>query len=92
MKWAAFIYYKNQDKTDEFRPAHREYLAGLKKAGKLFASGRFEDGSGALIVYETESEAEARELIANDPFNKAEIFDTYDVKPWALTTLVVPSE
>ena len=63
MKYAAFIRYGNPEKIAEVRPTHRQYLSQLKEAGKLWASGPFTDDSGALIIYETESEEEARQLI-----------------------------
>jgi uncharacterized protein len=69
LKYAAIIRYANHDKIQDVRPVHREYLSGLKAQGKLFASGPFTDDSGALIIYEAESENEARALIDGDPFS-----------------------
>src|SRR5205823_97196 len=56
VKYAAVIEYL-QDKAvvDAARPAHRAYLTSLVEQNKLFASGPFEDGSGALIIYEADS-------------------------------------
>ncbi len=82
MKYAAFIRYGNQEKIAEVRPTHRQYLSQLKEAGKLWASGPFTDDSGALIIYETESEAEARQLIERDPFYEAGVFQEIQLKPW----------
>jgi uncharacterized protein len=64
------------------RPAHREYLAGLLESGKLVASGPFVDDSGALIIYEANDEAEARELIANDPYTGIGVAATATLKEW----------
>lgn len=82
MKYAAFIEYQNKDAIAETRPIHREYLGKLKEQGKLAASGPFDDDSGALIIYEADSQEEAEALIAADPFNKAGVFAKYTVKPW----------
>ncbi len=82
MKYAAFIEYANQEIIANIRPAHREYLGTLKENGQLAASGPFTDDSGALIIYETETEDEARSLIENDPFSKAGVFSSYTLKPW----------
>lgn len=82
MKYAAIIQYTNHDKIAETRPVHREYLGGLKESGNIVASGPFEDDSGALIVYEADSQEAAEEMIANDPFNKAGVFQSYTIKPW----------
>jgi uncharacterized protein YciI len=83
VKFATTISYANKpDIIAEVRPRHREYLTSLKEAGKLWASGPFEDDSGALIIYEADSQADAEKMIADDPFNKAGVFDSITMKPW----------
>lgn len=82
MKYAAFIRYGNSDQIATVRPRHREYLGSLKEQGKLAASGPFTDDSGALIIYEAESEAEARALIQADPFRQAGVFQEIELKEW----------
>lgn len=82
MKFATVITYTNHDRIAEVRPTHRAYLAALKEQGRLFASGPFEDDSGALIIYEAETEQEARGLLEADPFNEAGVFQSYTMKPW----------
>lgn len=81
-KFATIFRYGNQERIAEVRPVHREYLASLKAAGKLFAAGPFEDDSGALIIYEAESLAEAEALVQADPFHKAGVFLEWDMRPW----------
>ncbi|HLT21081.1 MAG TPA: YciI family protein [Thermomicrobiales bacterium] len=82
MKYATIFEYGNRDAIAEVRPAHREYLGKLKEDGKLAASGPFTDDSGALIIYEADSEEEAVQLIENDPFHKAGVFKSFTIKPW----------
>ena len=83
MKYAAIIeYLHDADKVQSVRPAHREYLGALREQGKLVASGPFADGSGALIVYEAESQEAAEELLQNDPFNRAGVFVAWVIRPW----------
>lgn len=82
MKFATVFEYGNQHLIAEVRPTHREYLTALKEQGKLFASGPFEDDSGALIIYEAESAEEAAALIEGDPFRAAGVFASYTMKPW----------
>ncbi len=82
MKFATFFEYGNHDMIAGTRPAHREYLGSLKEAGQLAASGPFTDDSGALIIYEADSEADAVALIEADPFRKAGVFKSYTIKPW----------
>ena len=48
----------------------------------FFASGPFEDDSGALIIYEADSEKQARALLEADPFRVAGVFQTFTMKPW----------
>ncbi len=82
MKFAVVFRYDNKEKISEIRPQHREYLGQLHQEGKIWASGPFTDDSGALIVYEVDTEQEARELIENDPFHEAGVFASYAIKPW----------
>jgi uncharacterized protein len=82
MKFATVFVYGNQGQIAEIRPGHREYLGKLKEAGKIVASGPFEDDSGALIIYEADTQAEAEAMIDNDPFRKAGVFQSYTIKPW----------
>ena len=83
MKYPAIIVYcDDKDRVRSFRPAHREYLGKLRSEGKIAMSGPFADDSGALIVYETESLEAARALLQEDPFNKAGVFQSYELKEW----------
>jgi uncharacterized protein YciI len=70
-KFALLLTYGDRAKRDETRPAHREYLQHLLAEGKLYGSGPFTDDSGALIIYEASSQAEAESLWANDPYCRA---------------------
>jgi hypothetical protein len=83
MKFAAIIEYsRDQAKIAEVRPTHRQYLAGLKAAGRLAASGPFTDDSGALIVYEADSPEAAEQLLRDDPFHAAGVFVSWKIRPW----------
>jgi hypothetical protein len=82
MKFATFIEYGNRAAIAEIRPAHREYLGLLRERGQLAASGPFTDDSGALIIYEADSEEEALELLEHDPFRGAGVFQSFTMKPW----------
>ena len=50
--------------------AHLEYMIGLEKAGKIFASGPLDFGasSDGLTVFNVGSKEEARQLALQDPF------------------------
>ncbi|HEV2127874.1 MAG TPA: YciI family protein [Thermomicrobiales bacterium] len=81
---ATLTYTEDKDKIQEVRPTHREYLQKLVESGKLHESGPFTDDSGSLIVYRVESEAEARELLANDPFTTSGVITDATVKEWKI--------
>lgn len=81
-KFATIFRYGNADRIADVRPRHREYLAALKEQGKLFASGPFEDDSGALIIYEADSQSDAEALIEADPFRETGVFQSWEIKPW----------
>ena len=79
---ANLTYVDDADRIAEVRPTHRQYLQSLLDAGKLHESGPFTDDSGALIVYIADSEADARELLANDPFTMNGVISDATLKEW----------
>ncbi len=81
-KFAAILTFGNTEQRLATRPAHREYLKELLDGGKLVASGPWVDDSGALIIYEAADEAEARALIAADPYNSGEIVANLELREW----------
>lgn len=83
MKYPAIIVYcEDKEKIQSIRPTHREYLGKLRSEGKIAMSGPFTDDSGALIVYEAGSLEEARGFLEQDPFNRAGVFQSYQLKEW----------
>ena len=85
MKYAAVIEYsQDRQKVESARPAHRAYLAGLVEKNQLFASGPYEDGYGALIIYEADSPEAAEALLTADPFHAAGVFVRWTVRPWKM--------
>ncbi|MBY0512642.1 MAG: YciI family protein [Gemmataceae bacterium] len=83
MKYAAVIEYL-QDKAvvEGARPAHRAYLTSLMQNDQLVAAGPFEDGSGALIIYEADSAEAVEALMKADPFHTAGVFLRWTLRPW----------
>jgi uncharacterized protein len=70
------------------RPDHLAYLESLGDA--LVLAGPFlqEDGetmNGSLIVVEAPSLAAARTIAAGDPFAKAGLFASVEIRPWLWT-------
>jgi len=66
------IYIKFSDDIDRrlaTRPVHREFLQRMLDDGHLHESGPFTDDSGALMIYNGESQADVEALFATDPYN-----------------------
>ncbi|MGR9177857.1 YciI-like protein [Rhizobium leguminosarum] len=68
------------------RPTHIEHLNKLNAEGTLKIAGPFldDDGKpcGSLIIVEAESKEAARALADTDPYAKAGLFESVDVKAY----------
>lgn len=67
------------------RPDHVAYLQGLGDA--LKGAGPFlgEDGkpTGSLVLIEADDKSAIEAIAANDPYAKAGLFASVDIRPWA---------
>ncbi len=86
-----FTFYCTDDPVNGFearKSVRREHLAYLKELGdKMVLAGPFlsEDGAkpiGSLIVVDVENEAEAQEIANNDPYHKAGVFSSVEIRHW----------
>jgi hypothetical protein len=73
---------------DEYRAAHRAYLA--KRSDVVWASGGlFEEDNdradGGLIIVDLRSRADAEAFVHADPFTSAGLFEHVDVRRWKRT-------
>jgi len=78
----------------ENRPDHLAYLKSLGDALKFAGPFTAEDGetmNGSLIVIEAASLQAARDIAATDPFAKAGLFASVEIRPW-LWSLGKPGE
>lgn len=69
----------------ENRPAHLDYLKGF--ADRAFVAGpmQTDDGEGmigSLLIMEFDDKAAAEDFAANDPYNKAGLFESVTIAPW----------
>lgn len=69
----------------EHRPEHLEYLDANRE--KLLAAGALIDddgtgGHGGIIIVDTDNRDEAERFIAEDPFSKADLFESVTVTRW----------
>jgi uncharacterized protein YciI len=71
---------------DAVMGAHFEYLKRLLDDGKLILAGPSLDPVFGLIVFEAESEDEAKQLIANDP-SVASGVQTAELSPFRASLL-----
>lgn len=70
----------------ETRPPHVAWLNEINAAGQLKFAGPFLDdagqATGSLVVVEAETLEAAQALSAADPYAKAGLFETVEVKAW----------
>jgi len=67
------------------RPAHLAYLTGLGaklKIGGAMLADDLETALGSVLIFEGESEADIRAMLAEDPYMLAGLFESVTVKPW----------
>lgn len=68
------------------RPDHIAWLNGLNDTGTLKFAGPFLDGdgkpNGSLVVIKAETAADAEAIASADPYAKAGLFSSVDIKPW----------
>lgn len=77
--------YTDDDTTrDEVRPTHRAYLEQLTEQDQLAVSGPYVGGeqAGAMLIFIADSEAEARDLSAHDPFVLRGLVADVTVREW----------
>lgn len=71
------------------RPEHVAYLTKLNEEGKLAFAGPFLDAdgkpNGSLVVLKADSVEAARALGEADPYAKAGVFASVEVKSWTWT-------
>jgi uncharacterized protein len=78
--WRKGVYVREQPLWDE----HAAFVDKLFDDGRVLLAGPYEDGSGALIVVEHESEDAARRLFDDDPWTIHDILRTGEVKAWRI--------
>jgi uncharacterized protein YciI len=68
------------------RPDHVAYLEKLNAEKKLAFAGPFLDAEGkpdgSLVVVEAQDRAGAESLAAADPYAKAGLFASVEIRPW----------
>jgi uncharacterized protein len=73
------------DKRLANRPAHLAYLTSLGAKVKIAGAMLDKDAEtpiGSMLIFEGESEADVRAILASDPYTRAGLFDSVTVTPW----------
>ncbi len=90
MKIAHWVRYVGEVETVlRLRPSHRAYMAEILAQGRLFAAGPFEDGTGALFIYEVDDLAAAEAIVAADPYSTGGAVKDHELKPWRVVSVAV---
>ncbi|MFS0574462.1 YciI family protein [Sporosarcina sp. 179-K 3D1 HS] len=66
--FAVFLPMLHQEKSQEYRAQHLQYLEQKRQEGKIFANGRFVDNTGGLIIYQVKSFDEVEQIVQLDPY------------------------
>jgi uncharacterized protein YciI len=83
--YAAFLREQDPEKSKKYRDQHMAFLAKKGDEGKIFARGRFNDGTGGLVIYIANSLEEARKLAQEDPYISTGA-RTLDLHEWNMQT------
>ncbi|KHD76362.1 YciI family protein [Actinoplanes utahensis] len=74
-------YQKPLAEVDAARADHLAYLADLEAGGYSVTAGRIDPPTGGIILLDVDTEAEAQELIAKDPYVQRGLA-TYTATGW----------
>jgi uncharacterized protein YciI len=61
-------YLKPLAEVDAARADHLDFIAELERDGYAVTAGRIDPPTGGIILLDVDTEAEAQELIARDPY------------------------
>jgi uncharacterized protein len=76
-----------QGKTVREQPywdGHAAFMDALFDKGMVVLGGPFADGTGSMVIWESESEQELADLLARDPYVIHGIFALKSLKQWTL--------
>jgi uncharacterized protein len=84
MKFIHMCHYVGDlDRVAELRPAHRQYMAQLDAENKLWAAGSFENGKGALFIYEAVDQHAAEAIRQADPYVTGRALTVSELTAWS---------
>jgi len=71
----------SRERSAPFREAHFNYMASLKKEGKLVIAGRFADGGGGGYILKAGGVDEAKAIADADPYHSSGV-RSYTIREW----------
>ncbi len=71
----------SRERSAPFREAHMNYMASLKKEGRLVIGGKFTDGGGGGYILKADSSEGANALADSDPYHKNGA-RSYTIREW----------
>lgn len=90
MKFFVLEYrYADMEARARVRPDHLAWLQSLLEEGTLVLAGPIGDGSGAMMLLHANSEHEARQVVASDPYTAAGVGVDHVLRPW---NVAVPAQ
>ena len=78
--------YGEKDLIAQTRPAHRDFITGLKDAGSVVAAGPFEGDAQSVIIVrlaDNATQADAEALLDDDPYLAAGALSDRDFREWS---------
>lgn len=81
--------YGDMDARARVRPEHLAYMSMLNVEGKVVMAGPVGDGSGAMVVFRADEEAEVRRLVDADPYTAEGVSAGATIRLW---NVVVPDQ
>lgn len=88
MRYVALLTIVDAELNQQVRPEHLNYVSELYNQGKVVMAGPFVDGQGGMVMYECETEAEAKQLAQADPV-VAQGARTLELRAWKQLELPV---
>jgi len=74
--------YADMDKRAQVRDRHLAYMRGLHAEGKVVLAGPIGEGEGAMVVLDVADEAEARNLVDDDPYTVEGVSADTRLREW----------
>jgi uncharacterized protein YciI len=76
--------YTDPERRAAARPRHLEHIERLHADGRVVMAGPLVDASGAVVVYRAADAAEARRMVAEDPYTIEGVSTDATLREWSV--------